>query len=299
MRGVFAFLLLFALLPFLPLGVWRAFLMDVGLFVLLFTALALSWDLVARTGQLSLAHGAFFGLGAYGTGLLLPHVGTLPALALGALLAGLGALLLGSVTLRLHGLYFAIASLAFSEVLRTLALKLGFTGGPIGLPVPPPFGGGLPLAGYYLAFAVLALAVALSLWAEKSPFRLAQAACRQSEAVARVLGVRVVRVKLLSLFLGSLVAGLSGGVYAMKALFLSPYEAFSLARAVEALVIPIFGGLYTTLGPLLGGVVLVGLEQALRLWIQEGYLVVYGALLVLAILFLPKGLLGLLGGRRG
>ena len=110
---------------------------------------------------------------------------------------------------------------------------------------------------------------------------------------------RVVRVKLLSLFLGSLVAGLSGGVYAMKALFLSPYEAFSLARAVEALVIPIFGGLYTTLGPLLGGVVLVGLEQALRLWIQEGYLVVYGALLVLAILFLPKGLLGLLGGRRG
>ena len=102
-------------------------------------------------------------------------MGTLPALALGALLAGLGALLLGSVTLRLHGLYFAIASLAFSEVLRTLALKLGFTGGPIGLPVPPPFGGGLPLAGYYLAFAVLALAVALSLWAEKSPFRLAQA----------------------------------------------------------------------------------------------------------------------------
>lgn len=86
------------------------------------------------------------------------------------------------------------------------------------------------MAGYYLAFAVLALAVALSLWAEKSPFRLAQAACRQSEAVARVLGVRVVRVKLLSLFLGSLVAGLSGGVYAMKALFLSPYEAFSLAE---------------------------------------------------------------------
>jgi len=114
-----------------------------------------------------------------------------------------------------------------------------------------------------------------------------------------VLGVEVVRVKLLSLLLGSLVAGLSGGVYAMKALFLNPYEAFSLGRAVEALVIPIFGGLYTTLGPLLGGVVLVGLEQALRLWIREGYLVVYGGLLVLAILFLPRGLLGLVGGRRG
>jgi len=161
---------LFALLPLLPLGVWRAFFLDAGLFVLLYTALALSWDLVARTGQLSLAHGAFFGLGAYGAGLLVPHLGTLPGLVLGSLLAGLGALALGSVTLRLHGLYFAIASLAFSEVLRTLALKLPFTGGPIGLPVPPPFGGGSPWAAYYLALAVFLLAVALSLWAERRPW---------------------------------------------------------------------------------------------------------------------------------
>lgn len=299
-RSLLLFLpFLFALLPFLPLGVWRAFLLDAGLFVLLYTALALSWDLVARTGQLSLAHGAFFGLGAYGAGLLVPHLGTLPGLVLGSLLAGLGALVLGSVTLRLHGLYFAIASLAFSEVLRTLALKLPFTGGPIGLPVPPPFGGASPWAAYYLALAVFLLALALSLWAEWSPFRLAQAACRQSEAVARVLGVRVVRVKLWSLFLGSVVAGLAGGVYGMKTLFLSPYDAFSLARAVEALVIPIFGGLYTTLGPLVGGVVLVSLEQALRLWIKEGYLVVYGAILILVILFLPRGLVGVLGRRRG
>ncbi len=299
-RSLLLFLpFLFALLPFLPLGVWRAFLLDAGLFVLLYTALALSWDLVARTGQLSLAHGAFFGLGAYGAGLLVPHLGTLPGLVLGSLLAGLGALVLGSVTLRLHGLYFAIASLAFSEVLRTLALKLPFTGGPIGLPVPPPFGGASPWAAYYLALAVFLLALALSLWAEWSPFRLAQAACRQSEAVARVLGVRVVRVKLWSLFLGSVVAGLAGGVYGMKTLFLSPYDAFSLARAVEALVIPIFGGLYTTLGPLLGGVALVSLEQALRLWIQEGYLVVYGAILILVILFLPRGLVGVLGRHRG
>jgi len=299
-RSLLLFLpFLFALLPFLPLGVWRAFLLDAGLFVLLYTALALSWDLVARTGQLSLAHGAFFGLGAYGAGLLVPHLGTLPGLVLGSLLAGLGALVLGSVTLRLHGLYFAIASLAFSEVLRTLALKLPFTGGPIGLPVPPPFGGASPWAAYYLALAVFLLALALSLWAEWSPFRLAQAATRQSEAVARVLGVQVVRVKLWSLFLGSVVAGLAGGVYGMKTLFLSPYDAFSLARAVEALVIPIFGGLYTTLGPLLGGVALVSLEQALRLWIQEGYLVVYGAILILVILFLPRGLVGVLGRHRG
>ncbi|MEJ5337721.1 MAG: branched-chain amino acid ABC transporter permease, partial [Thermus sp.] len=206
--------LLLILLPLLPLGAWRAFALDVAVFLYLTVALALAWDLVARSGQLSLAHGGFFGLGAYAAGLSAPGLGTLPALLLGGVVAALMALLLGAATGRLHGLYFAIASLAFSEVLRTMALKLPFTGGPIGLPVPPPFGGGWPLASYYLAFAVLLLAVALSLWAERSSFRLAQAATRQSEAVARVLGVRVVRVKLLSLLLGSLVAGLAGGVYA-------------------------------------------------------------------------------------
>ncbi|WP_337845313.1 branched-chain amino acid ABC transporter permease [Thermus sp.] len=286
-------LLLLVLLPLLPLGAWRAFALDVAVFLYLTVALALAWDLVARSGQLSLAHGGFFGLGAYAAGLSAPGFGTLPALLLGGVAAALGALLLGVATSRLHGLYFAIASLAFSEVLRTLALKLPFTGGPIGLPVAPPFGGGWPLAPYFLALLALALAVGASLWAEGSPFRLAQAATRQGEAVARVLGVSTVRVKLLSLLLGSFLAGLSGGVYGMKALFLTPYDAFSLGRAVEALVIPIFGGLYTTLGPLLGGTILVGLEQGLRLGVGEGYLVAYGALLILAVLFLPRGLVGL------
>jgi branched-chain amino acid transport system permease protein len=119
------------------------------------------------------------------------------------------------------------------------------------------------------------------------------AATRQGEAVARVLGVAVVRVKLMAFLISSALAGLAGGVYAMKTLFLSPYDAFSLARAVEALVIPIFGGLYTTLGPLLGGIGLVSLETWLRLQIGEGYLVVYGVLLIAAILFIPKGLAGL------
>ncbi|GAA6734625.1 hypothetical protein YIM1640_17460 [Thermus oshimai] len=290
--------LLLILLPLLPLGAWRAFALDVAVFLYLTVALALAWDLVARSGQLSLAHGGFFGLGAYAAGLSAPGLGTLPALLLGGVVAALMALLLGAVTGRLHGLYFAIASLAFSEVLRTLALKLPFTGGPIGLPVAPPFGGVWPLAPYFLALLALALAVGVSLWAEGSPFRLAQAATRQGEAVARVLGVSTVRVKLLSLLLGSFLAGFAGGVYGMKALFLTPYDAFSLGRAVEALVIPIFGGLYTTLGPLLGGAILVGLEQVLRLGVGEGYLVVYGGLLIVAVLFLPRGLIGL-GRRRG
>jgi branched-chain amino acid transport system permease protein len=193
MRGVVLFLLVFVLLSFLPLGVWRAYLLDAGVFLLLYTALALSWDLVARTGQLSLAHGAFFGLGAYGVGLLEPHVGHASRPPFGELAGGA---LRPSPGLRdpeaPRPLLRHRQPGLQREVLRTLALKLPFTGGPIGLPVPP----GLrrcAFGAYYLAFAVLAVAVGLSLWAEHSPFRLAQAACRQSEPVARVLGVRVVR----------------------------------------------------------------------------------------------------------
>jgi len=297
-KEILGLLLFSALLPFLPLGDWQAFLLDTAQFAFLITALALSWDLLARTGQLSLAHGAFFGLGAYAAGLTAKALGPLPALGVGMAVAGLSSLVLGLATLRLQGIYFAIATLAFSEVMRTLVLKAPFTGGPIGLPVPPAFPG-LPLGGYYLAFSALLLAVAISLGLARSRLAYAQAATRQGEAVARVLGVPVVRVKLVSFLLSSALAGLTGGVYAFKTLFLTPYDAFGLGRAVEALVIPIFGGLYTTSGPLLGGFLLVGLESWLRLRVGEGYLVAYGALLILAILFLPRGLVGLFGGRRG
>lgn len=287
-------LLLVALvLPGLPLGEWRAFLLDTAQFAFLISALALAWDLLARTGQLSLAHGAFFGLGAYATALAAPALGTLPALLVGGMVAGASSLFLGLATLRLHGMYFAIATLAFSEVIRTLVLKTAFTGGAIGLPVQPAFSGAFPLGGYYLAVLILALAAGVSLLLARSRLHYAMAATRQGEAVARVLGVPVVRVKLLAFTISAFLAGLAGGVYAMKTLFLSPYDAFGLGRAVEALVIPIFGGLYTTTGPLLGGLIIVGLETWLRLRIGEGYLVVYGVILVLTILFLPKGLVSL------
>ncbi|MBF6596399.1 MAG: branched-chain amino acid ABC transporter permease [Thermaceae bacterium] len=293
MRLVGLILGLVLVFPVFPLGRWQAFTLDTAQFAFIVTVLALSWDLLARTGQLSLAQGAFFGLGAYAAGLSAPALGTIGGLLLGAAVAALSSLLLGLATLRLQGIYFAIATLAFSEVMRTLVLKAEFTGGATGLPVAPAFGGSWVLGGYYLAAAVLVLGVLTSLWVGRSRLSYAQAAARQGEAVARVLGVAVVRVKLLSFLLSSALAGLAGGVYAMKTLFLSPYDAFGLGRAVEALVIPIFGGLYTTLGPLLGGLLLVALETWLRLEIKDGYLVVYGLILILAILFMPKGLVGL------
>lgn len=207
-------------------------------------------------------------------------------------------MLLGLATLRLQGIYFAIATLAFSEVMRTLVLKAQFTGGSIGLPVQPAFGGAYPLGGYYLAVAVLIICTAVSLLLSRSRLQYARRPSGRGKRWPGC-GVPVVQVKLVTFMISAFLAGLAGGVYAMKTLFLSPYDAFGLGRAVEALVIPIFGGLYTTTGPLLGGLAIVSLETWLRLRIGEGYLVVYGLVLVLTILFLPKGLMSLFARRKG
>uniref|UniRef100_UPI002612F82A branched-chain amino acid ABC transporter permease n=1 Tax=uncultured Meiothermus sp. TaxID=157471 RepID=UPI002612F82A len=215
-------LLLALVLPGLPLGQWRAFLLDAAQFAFLISGLALAWDMLARTGQLSLAHGAFFGLGAYAAALSAPVLGTIPALLVGGALAAVSSLLLGLATLRLHGMYFAIATLAFSEVMRTLVLKAQFTGGSIGLPVQPAFEGAYPLGAYYLAVAVLMVCSVASLILSRSRLNYAMAATRQGEAVARVLGVPVVRVKLVTFMISAFLAGLAGGVYGMKTLFLSP-----------------------------------------------------------------------------
>lgn len=206
--------------PFLPLGDRTAFIQQISLFVLSSAILALSWDFLARTGQLSLAHAAFFGLGAY-TFALLANAGVPQILAFLAagVFSSLMSLLLGLVTLRLHGMYFAIATLAFAEVLKTIINQLPFTGSSQGLLVPALFGGGF-LALYFVGLVVLLLLVAISEWSKRAKLGYAFSAIRQGELVARVLGVDATRVKLLAFAISSFFVGLVGA-YAAGKLFTS------------------------------------------------------------------------------
>lgn len=278
--------------------------------------LALSWDLLARTGQLSLAHAAFFGAGSYTAAILARHaeVSLWWGLPLGGLVAVLLALGLGSVTLRLKGIYFAIASLAFTEVVRAVARQLPtpFAGGSAGMNVPamfrPAFVPGemerweiafLRNERYFLVYVgVLLLTVALSLLIQNTRLRQAFTAIRTNEEVAAVMGVRPARMKLLAFALSSVTVGMLGAVAAHRVGSVGPDSTFSIITTVLALVTPIFGGLYTTIGPILGAGVLASLEETLRRSFGEGYLVGYGAVLVLSILYLPRGLMGLLRGLR-
>lgn len=280
----------------LPFWAGRAhpYYLQLALNILIFAVLALSWDLLARTGQLSLAHAAFFGLGAYASALLvtLVHLPIGLGIAAGGLVAMMAATALGVLTLRLRGIYFAIATLAFSETLRVIAKQVRFTGGSSGLIAPPLLGGSLP-AQYLVILTILVAAIAVSWAINRSRWYFAFTAIRTNEEVAGAMGVDVVRFKVLAFAISAAFAGLAGAFYTHVFLFINPFEAFSIATSVGALVAPIFGGLYSTVGPLVGAVVLRVGEEILRTKFQSGYLIIYGLILAIVILYLPRGLVGL------
>ncbi|HEX2862962.1 MAG TPA: branched-chain amino acid ABC transporter permease [Deinococcales bacterium] len=281
--------------PFLDFGANTQQLRSMAEFAVITATLALSWDILARTGQLSLAHAAFYGLGAYTYGIM-ANAGIPQVLALltGGVVAVLASLLLGAVTLRLSGMYFAIATLAFAQVVQTIVnqLPLGFAGGAMGMTVPGLFGGGVREI-YLAGLVILALCVLTSTLIERGRLGIAFRATREGELVARVLGVRTTSVKLTAFAISSFFAGLAGAVFAGATFYINPLDAFSTSVSVTALVIPIFGGLYTTAGPVLAAFLLRALEDTLRLYVGQGYLVGYGLILVVSILFLPRGLAGL------
>jgi len=290
------FLAVAAVLPWVGLAGDR-YLMFLANVMLMFMTLALSWDVVARTGQLSLAHGAFFGLGAYSVAIAF-KLWALPPLAglvVAALVGGVIAFALGLVTLRLRGIYFAIATLAFAEVWRTVALQVpDLSGGTVGIAMAPLFEGDR-VASYYVIGAIFVLALALSLAVRWSRWQYAVTAVRANETVARVMGLDVVRVKVGLFSASAVLAALAGGFYMPFITHTDPFDAFDIGRSVSSLVFPIFGGLYTSAGPVIGTIVMRSLEEYLRVtppW-KDGYQVVYGLVIVVAVLFMPSGVLGL------
>lgn len=316
-RDVVVTLLFAAVLMFAPTILRELFgqasvsYLSLGIRGVALAVLALTWDLVARTGQLSLAHAAFYGAGAYTTAILLKNFDA-PlwlGLPLGGVVAGVLALGLGAVTLRLYGIYFAIATLAFTEVLKAVVQELptAIAGGTAGANVAPLFRPSF-VAGemerwevaflrnqsyFYVYAGLLVIAVLVSVFMQRSRLRSAFTAIRTNEFVASVMGVNPTRNKLLGFVISSVIVGVLGALEAHRLGSVIPEGAFAVHTTVLALVTPIFGGLYTTVGPLLAAGVLSGVEETLKRSLDEGYLIVYGAVLVVSILFMPRGLVGL------
>ena len=247
--------------------------------------LALSMYVVLATGQLSLGSAAFMGLGAYAGALLSVHTALPLALILPAacVIPVLFALLIGPPTLRLSGVYLAIATIGLGEVLRAVYVNSDALGGALGV-------SGIPSRGSTgLVFACLAVSL-VTLWRlQRSPIGRAMEAARQDGVAAEVAGVDVRRLRLAALVTSAALAGLAGALGADRTGFIGPNE-YGFEPAVTVLSFALLGGAQTPVGPVLGAAALTLLPEALR-GVAELRMVANGLVIVAAVLFLPHGLL--------
>jgi branched-chain amino acid transport system permease protein len=276
-------------------GFSDAYFLHLAIATLIAMILASSWDILARTGQVSVGQAALFGIGAYTAVLLYRWVHMPPVLGMlcGAVVATLVSILLGYLTLRLRGIYFSITTIAFAEALTVIWLMVPqVTGGAMGVSAPPLFGGNRVMA-YYLVLAILAATVAVVYVIQHSRLNFAFTAIRENEEVASVMGVNPTKYKVLAFMISAFFTGFAGGFYSHYNTYIIPYEVFGLGISIACLVMPIFGGLYTIAGPLIGTLLIKVIEEYLRVNISYGHQIGYGLILVIVVLFMPDGLIGL------
>ena len=247
--------------------------------------LALSIYLTLSCGMLAIANAAFMGIGAYTSAILTMKYGLPFPLVLlsGMAVPCLTAFVIGKPTLRLSGVYLAMATLAFGEVVRIAVLNAeSLTGGALGL-------NGIPQSTQWWHVA-LALVVTLALlWRlRRSKVGRAFEAIKEDETAAGLMGIDVSAYKMLAFVLGAAIAGLAGVLNAHLTFFISPAE-YGFDRAVDILTMTILGGINSLTGPVVGAVILTLLPEALRSF-KDFRLVVNGFILVLIVLFLPKGI---------
>ena len=247
--------------------------------------LALSIWLTLSCGMLAMANAAFMGIGAYTSAILTTTYGvSYPvAMAAGIVAPAVAAFAIGKPTLRLSGVYLAMATLAFGEVVRIAILNAeGMTGGALGL-------NGIPQLTEWWHIALSVVLVLLLLWRlRRSKVGRAFNAIKEDETAAGLMGIDVGAYKMLAFVLGAAIAGLAGTLNAHLTFFIGPNE-YGFDRGVDILTMAILGGVNGLTGPVLGGVMLTVLPESLRAF-GDFRLVVNGLILVLIVLFLPRGI---------
>lgn len=306
MARLFQLLAVFVLIASVPLFVRSDFWMNLAIMTLYSALLGQAWNILGGYGgQFSFGHAAFFGTGAYAVAVLQVRLGLDPWIGLvaGGVLAMAVAAFIGFASFRtgLRGSYFALVTLAFAEVLRILSNSVPFTGAGVGLLIPLERGPGnfqfeTKTGYFYVIWAMAFAAFAVTWWIGNSRFGASLAAVRDNEDAARALGVNAFRIKMGAIVLSGLFAGLAGVFYAQYFLYLDPNIAYGPSISVETLLVPIIGGMGTLFGPLVGAAALHAISQLTSNMMGDVpgiSLALYGALLVLIMLFMPRGLSGI------
>jgi branched-chain amino acid transport system permease protein len=289
--------------------------LHVMIMTLLFAILGVAWNIMGGyAGMFSFGQAAFFGIGAYTSSYLLTSHALSPWLGLvaGGILAAVTAAAIGWPCSNLRGHYFAIASIAFAEIVRIQFNNWKLIGAAEGLTIPMQHRG---LASfqfhqskapyYYIALAFLGVALLVSRWVARSRTGFYLRAIKESHELAMVLGISFVRYRLWAIMISAFLSAAAGTLYAQYILYLDPESVLVLPISVQVVLVAMLGGAGTVLGPAIGAAILVPLSEITR--VQLGHrgtgvdMMVYGALIWIISIYQPKGVWGFLstlGSRR-
>jgi branched-chain amino acid transport system permease protein len=268
-------------------------LVQFGISVLLLATLAQGWNIIGGfTGYPSFGNSVFYGLGAYGVAIAMVQyhlpfwVGMLLGLGLGVVFAGL----LGLAVLRLKGHYFAICTLGLAFVMTAIVSNLEIAGSNIGLVLPLLRS---EVLFYELALGLLVLATLTVFCLSRSRFGLGLIAIRENEEGAAVLGVNTTLYKVLAFMLSAAFTALAGGIYAYYITFIDPAGAFDIGLNVKMIIMAMFGGPGSVLGPVVGAFILSTISEVLATKVTSLASMFFGVVIVIAVVFMPRGIVHL------
>lgn len=301
----FGLYIVVAILVVLPFVLPNNFYLDLAIRMAINAVIVLGLNLlIGFAGQISLGHAGFLGIGAYASAVLPTHFGWHPVAAMvaGALATGLLAALVARPIFKLKGHYLAMATLGLGIILNiAIRNEAAWTGGPDGMPVPAMGAFGFDLSSDKQWYWVVALLLSVSVWASlnliDSPFGRALRALHGSEVASQVVGVDIVRYKVAIFVLSAVFASLMGSVTAHYVGFVTPNLA-DFFHSIELVTMVVIGGMASVYGSLVGAVLLTALPQALATF--EGWeTVAFGGILMVCMIFMPKGLVPTLAAKFG
>ena len=273
-----------------------AYLYSIGATAAIFTLLALSLNIITGyAGQAMMGHAAFFGIGAYTAAILTQtyHVNFFLALLIAMLFTGACGALLGLISLRLQADFLAITTIGINFVMVALFNNMSITGGSLGLTILKPMLFGTKMGNrqfFWPTFVVIVVVCLLIIKMRRSWFGMALASINNDSAAARSFGIDVSRYQILTFIIGTVIAGLAGGIYAHRMGYICSSD-FAFVISIQILSMVVIGGIGTIRGPIFGALLLTFLPEALRF--ADNYRsFVYGTLLVLMVRFMPSGLIG-------
>ncbi len=281
----------------LPLLTGNPYVLHLLILVFMWVVLGQSWNLLGGyTGQVSFGHAAFFGIGAYTAGIIvksgLPPAAGWWGLLLGGLTAAAASAAIGWICFRLRGPYFSLSVLAFSEVLRLVALNwTSLTNGAEGILFIPAFS----QKGwyYYVILGIAAVNFVVIRAVMRSRLGTCFLAIREDQDCAESLGIDATRTKLISLLISAFFTGVAGAFYMNYMGFIDPGIVFSVENvSIMVILVTMLGGAGTLWGPAVGAVIYILMSEALRIWVGHGHLVFFGILIIATIIFFPNGIVG-------